>query len=107
MERSYPHYGIAMYGPAPSWRSRSRSGHRTATRGLPKPVLGLSPEAANGHRRRPSCDGSSKPPWGTRNALEYHAPDPESNDPATRSLGVVQNHNRPGPVSGTIELPAP
>src|ERR1019366_8198336 len=99
MERWYRHYGIATYGPAPNWRWRS--GHRTATRGLPKPVLGLSPEAVNGHRRRLSCGGSSKPPWGTRNALEYHAPDPESNDRSTRSLGVVQNHNRPKAASLT------
>ena len=33
--------------PAPTWRWRS--GHRPATQGLPKPVLGLSPEAVNGH----------------------------------------------------------
>ncbi len=83
-------------GPAPNWRWRS--GHRAATRKLPKPVLGLSLEAVNGHRRRLSRDGSSKPPWGARNALEYHPPDPESNDRSTRSLGVVQNHNRPQPA---------
>src|SRR5216683_574285 len=93
MERWYRHYGIATYGPAPNWRWRS--GHRPATRGLPKPVLGLSLEAVNGHRRRLSRDGSRKPPWGARNAPEYHPPDVESNDRSTRSLGVVQNHNRP------------
>ncbi len=52
----------------------------------------------NGLRQRLSCDGSSKSPWGARNAPEYHPPDVESNDRSTRSLGVVQNHNRPTPV---------
>ena len=97
MERWYGHYGIATYGPAPNWRWRS--GHRPATQGLSKPVLGLSLEAVNGHRQRLSCDGSSKPPWGARNVPEYHPPDVESNDRSTRSLGVVQNHNRPGAVN--------
>jgi hypothetical protein len=90
---------IAMYGPAPSWRSRST--HRTGVRALLRPAPDLSLEAVNGQRPRLSCDGSSKPPWGTRNALEYHAPDPESNDRSTRSLGVVQNHNRPKAASLT------
>src|SRR5882672_4347500 len=93
MERWYRHYGIATYGPAPNWRWRS--GHRPATQGLPKPVLGLLLEAVNGLRQRLSCDGSSKSPWGARNAPEYHPPDPDSNDRSSRSLGVVQNHNRP------------
>src|SRR5882672_11053189 len=70
-------------------------GHRPATQGLPKPVLGLLLEAVNGLRQRLSCDGSSKSPWGARNAPEYHPPDPDSNDRSSRSLGVVQNHNRP------------
>src|SRR5271167_1011220 len=57
-------------------------------------------EMMNGHRRRLSRDRSSKPPWGATNAPEYHPPDPESNDCSTRSLGVVQNHNRPsGPTT--------
>jgi hypothetical protein len=56
-----PH-GIATYGPARNWHGRS--GRRPATQGLPKPVLGLSLEAVNGHRQRLLCDGSSKPPWG-------------------------------------------
>jgi len=54
------HYGIATYRPAPNWRWRL--GHWAATRALPKPVIGLSLEAVNGHRRRLSRDGSSKPP---------------------------------------------
>jgi hypothetical protein len=62
-------------------------GHRPATQGLPKPVLGLSPEAVNGRPRRLSRDGSSKPPWGARNVPEYHPPDAESNDRSSRSLG--------------------
>src|SRR6266436_9700451 len=89
MERWYRHCGIATYGPAPNWRRRS--GHRPATQALPKPVLDLSLEAVNGHRQRLSWDGSSKPPWGARNAPEYHPPDVESNDRSTRSLAVVQN----------------
>jgi hypothetical protein len=93
MERWNHHYGTATYGPAPNWRWRS--GHRPATQGLQTPVLGLSLEAVNGHRHRLSCDGSSKSPWGARNAPEYHPPDPKSNDRSTRSLGVVKNHNRP------------
>src|SRR6266403_714741 len=97
MERWYRHYGIATYGPAPNWRWRS--GHRPATQGLPKPVLGLLLEAVNGLRQRLSCDGSSKSPWGARNAPEYHPPDPDSNDRSSRSLGVVQNHNRPTPAT--------
>ena len=100
--RWYRHYGIATYGPAPNWRWRS--GHRPAMRGLPKPVLGLSLEAVNGHRRRLSRDGSSKPRWGVRNAPEYRPPDPESNDRSTRSLGVVQNHNRPGAEVDAIQM---
>src|SRR5713101_10116503 len=102
MERWYRHYGIATYGPAPNWRWRS--GHRPATQGLPKPVLGLLLEAVNGLRQRLSCDGSRKSPWGARNAPEYHPPDPDSNDRSSRCLGVVQNHNRPKAVMRHREL---
>ena len=102
MERWCRHYGIATYGPAPNWRRPSV--RRPAKQGLPKPVLGLSLEAVNGHRQRLSCDGSSGPPWGARNDPEYDPPDVESNDRSTRSLEVVQNQNR---LSGDIQRADP
>ena len=70
---------------------------------LPKPVPSLSLEAVNGHRRRRSGDGSSRPPWDAKNVPEYHPPDPESNDRSTRSLGVVQNQSRPRAVTDSLD----
>jgi hypothetical protein len=69
MERCYQHDKIAMHGLESSWRWRARQRHGAG--GLPKPARDLSPEVANGHRRRCWWDEWSKLHLGASNAPEY------------------------------------